>query len=114
MQNVKLTDFWKTPQEVKIELYDTTNNLIGNKITKTHTFNENENSVTITDNVWYYAEKDFDGDVVVNKIKLYYENELIGMRRFPNITMCYGDTLSITFTFYIEVINDKFVIEISP
>ena len=114
MKNVKLTKFWKTPQEVRIELYDTTNNLIGNKITKTHTFNENENSVTITDNVWYYAKKDFGGGVAVNKIKLYYENELIGMRRFPNISMCLGDSLSITFTLCIEIIKDKYVIEISP
>lgn len=115
MKNVKLTDFWKIPEEVRIELYDISNNLIGNKITKTHTFKENENSITITDNVCYYAEKDFNWDcVIVNKIKLYYENELIGMRRFPNITMCSKDSISITFTLFIQVINNEYVIEVSP
>ena len=114
MKNVDLTNFWKSPQEVRIALYDTNNNRIGNRIAILHTFEENENSITIKDNVWYYVKEDFDNGAIVNKIKLYYEEELIGMRRFPNIHLCYGDTLSITFTLFIQVINDKFVIEISP
>lgn len=114
MQNLDLTNFWKTPQEVRIDLYDTNNNVIDNKITKLHTFKENENSITIKDNVWYDTMNDFGNGAIVNKVKLYYENELIGMRRFPNINMCLGDSISITFTLCIEVINNTYIIEISP
>lgn len=114
MQNVDLTDFWKSPQVIRIVLYDINNIVIGDKITKIHTFKEDENSITITDNVWFYVTDDFGKSVTVNKIKLFYGNELIGMRRFPNISVNLRDSISITFTLCIEIINNTYVIEISP
>ena len=112
MQNVELTNFWKTPQEVRIALFNIDDRKIGDKITKLHEYDEKESSVTIKDYVQYDVEKDFGNRVVVNKVKLYYENELIGMRRFPNITMDLMDSIFITFTLKIVVINDKFKIEV--
>ena len=114
MKNVESTNFWKTPQEVRIALFNIDDRKIGDKITKLHEFDEKKNSVTIKDYIQYDVEKDFGNRVVVNKVKLYYENELIGMRRFPNITMDLMDSIFITFTLCIEVIKDKYVIEISP
>lgn len=114
MKNVDLTKFWKSPQEVRIDLYDIDNNVIGNKVTKLHTFRKNKNSIIVKDNVCYDTRNDFGSGAVVNKIKLYYENVLVGMRRFPDIHMSLGDSISITFTLYIEVVDNAFVIEISP
>lgn len=112
MKNVELTNFWKTPREVRIALFNTDDRKIGNKITKLHEFDEKKNSVTIKDYIQYDVEKDFGNRVVVNKVKLYYENELIGMQRFPNITMDLMDSIFITFTLNISVVNNRYRIEI--
>lgn len=112
MKNVELTDFWKIPQEVRIELYDVNDNPIGNKITKLHEYDEKENSVTIKDFIKYEVESDFGKRVIVNRVKLYYENELIGMRRFPNITMDLMDSLFITLTLKITVMDGRYEIEV--
>ena len=112
MQNIEITDFWKIPQEVRIELFNIDDRKIGDKITKLHEFEEKENFVTIKDYIKYEVESDFGRRVIVNKVKLYYENELIKMCRFPNITMDLGDNLFITFTLKISVIDNGYKIEV--
>ena len=71
-----------------------------------------KNSVTIKDYIQYDVEKDFGNRVTVNKVKLYYENELIGLRRFPNIQMDLMDSIFITFSLIIVLENNRYRIEV--
>ncbi len=50
-------------------------------------------------------------DIVVDRMELWYDDELMGMRRFPNIKMIVGDTL--TCTYVLEITTRTAIITIA-